>query len=746
MSSNPSEPTPQRPGILPDVLARLGMKPSASAEEKDDEEMLPGFDLEEEAPLALPVAIPAEPAEPVEGKPPEEPPPEAIPVAAEPVAAEPVEPEIPVAAVPVEEPQVRAPQVCPLCQSPRVADQAYCGDCGFFFPPDDIPTASTAGVPAGPAMRLQNRYELGALICEREGVARFRGRDLESGDGPGTPVVILREKLAEAPPAAIPVEPETPAAAVEDDFFPTFDEPTFSSQPSTDAMPTLPRWPSLAWEKNLLELCATPGLPRVLDEFSEDGFAYLVEEVPVGRSLWDVWDDPDATNTQRFGALASLAEVLLALHRTGGILEGLRPEIVVVTDEGQARLTDLSDLLSLPLPPNPPLRGYRSTAPEMLSDPTRVDARADLYSFGALIYALEHHRELSDQDFDRPGHPKPFIPRFPDVHPMIGRLMTKTFVREQNARFPTDEASKEDPSGFTELVRVLQACGRSLDSVRLEIGAWTTTGIVRTGNEDAFALLHGCESRQEDFAESTLIFLADGMGGYEAGEVAAALAIQILRKTLTQHKLFAHLTGASGFALETPRTDGNPAVPFDVEEAKQVIRAALLETNKQIYNASRAGVGRRGMGCTAEVVYVNGQHVVVGHVGDSRVYHIHEGRLIQLSRDHTLVNRLVELGSLTLEEAETHPRRNELQQAIGGQPTVNPDVYHGIMKPGDWVIVCSDGVTNHVKPHELKEMLLREAASAEIAARRLVNLTNIEGATDNATVVVVRAMKISILE
>jgi serine/threonine protein phosphatase PrpC len=150
-------------------------------------------------------------------------------------------------------------------------------------------------------------------------------------------------------------------------------------------------------------------------------------------------------------------------------------------------------------------------------------------------------------------------------------------------------------------------------------------------------------------------------------------------------------------------------------------------------------VGRRGMGCTAEVVYVTGQHVVVGHVGDSRTYHLHEGRLIQLTRDQTLVNRLLELGTLTPEEAEKHPRRSELQQAIGGHANVEPALYHGILKPGDWVVVCSDGLSNHINAGELQQMLQTEATSAEMAARRLVNFTNIKGATDNATLVVVRA-------
>ena len=145
------------------------------------------------------------------------------------------------------------------------------------------------------------------------------------------------------------------------------------------------------------------------------------------------------------------------------------------------------------------------------------------------------------------------------------------------------------------------------------------------------------------------------------------------------------------------------------------------------------------MGCTAEVVYIDGRHVVVGHVGDSRTYHLHEGRLVQLTRDQTLVNRLVELGTLTPEQAEHHPRRNELQQAVGGQPDVDPGTYHGTLTAGDWVVVCSDGLSNHITHAMLQEMLQSEAGSAEMAARRLVNLTNIEGATDNATVVVIRA-------
>src|SRR5207245_2914209 len=117
--------------------------------------------------------------------------------------------------------------------------------------------------------------------------------------------------------------------------------------------------------------------------------------------------------------------------------------------------------------------------------------------------------------------------------------------------------------------------------------------------------------------------------------------------------------------------------------------------------------------------------------------HLHEGRLVQLTRDQTWVHRMVELGAMTEQEAEQHPRRSELQQAIGGRADVEPALYDSPLKPGDWVVVCSDGLSNHISPDVLKDML-QSALSAEWAARRLVNFVNLAGATDNATVVVIR--------
>jgi protein phosphatase len=671
----------------------------------------------------------------------------------------PGEPEIaaePVASAVIEAPAVETPaEPCPACGTLRKSGQSFCDDCGWMFSNGPIPSSPSiaaaatpvlaepvsvapVAVPApaaipivvsppvskGSGMRIRDRYEIGALLSERGGVNRYAGLDQDAS--PPRPVIIVEAALPELPEAVLPLEDEPLAA--DEEIVPTFEDPLPMAQVE---MGQAPPWPSVAWEQALLTKLNHPGLPKIVDSFIDGNTEYLIEEQPQGQGLWDAWDDPTADASVRYGWLKQLAETLHALHQAGAICESLRPEVVAITPQGHATLTDLGDLLPIPIPPGTTVRVSLYTAPEVVLTPDQADGRADLYGFGALLYALEYlHHGLEEKDFEKPFTPNQITDRYPDVHPGFFRLISKTFQRELAVRFPTDEAVKEDATGFVELIRTLDVCRRTFDSVRLDIAAWTTTGMVRTGNEDAFSFLHGMESRQDELTEYAMLLLCDGMGGYEAGEVAAALALQAMRKYLLQQPIFSSLAGGENPASGT----------FTIDGCKKTLLAALKHANKEVYTAARTpGKGKRGMGCTAECVYVDNRHVVVGHVGDSRTYHLSQGRMIQLTRDQTLVNRLVELGQLTEEEAEDHPRKNELQQAIGGQPDVEPGVYHGLLKRGDWVLVCSDGLTNHVPAKDLTMMLAREAMSAEDAARRLMNLVNLRGATDNATIVVIRA-------
>ncbi|HKB01534.1 MAG TPA: protein phosphatase 2C domain-containing protein, partial [Gemmataceae bacterium] len=656
------------------------------------------------------------------------------------------------APVPVEEPMTAA-EVCSHCQAPRAAEAGFCAECGYIFAAD-VPGPATTVVPDA---LVAGRYRLTELIGERGGVARFRGEDVGAGDP--FPVVVVRQSAPEpAPPVTSSKTDEPPTSAFD------FDLPA-STEQATEELPSPAAagpWPGVAWEQAVLLRAAHLSLPRLIDSFTVGGFVYLVEEVPPGTPLWDAWDGDEVTHRDRFGWLVQLAEALDRLHAAGAIMEGLRPEMVVVSPSGMCILADLAGLLPHPLPGDVPLRGDFSTAPELLLNPTEADARADLYAFGALVYALVMGRELSELDFTLTGMPKAFLEREPDANPFLARLLGKTFVREPDDRFPTHDGADIDPTGFRELVAALNACRRNLDRVKIDVAGWSTVGIARLGNEDAVVVHHVSEGRLDDSDEAALILLADGMGGMESGELAAAMALQTLRQCLLAGPPFA------ASLPSTPVTDdllkpsepaqlpaGGSSEPLavlppplpvhaDTEAPERTtdalaerVRAALVEANRQVFEAAHAHPDARGMGCTAEVVLVDGRTAILGHVGDSRVYRMRRGKLGQVTRDQTVVARLVELGQLTESEAETHPRRSELQQAIGGRPDIYPEVYSVALAPGDWLLVCSDGLSNQV-PGEAIQAVLREARNAERAARRLVNLTLAEGALDNVTVAVVR--------
>ncbi|MBX7103342.1 MAG: protein phosphatase 2C domain-containing protein [Gemmataceae bacterium] len=549
-----------------------------------------------------------------------------------------------------------------------------------------------AAPPEGPL--LAGRYRLVELLSNRCGLERFLARDesLESLDF----VQLVREPLPPGDDLPIPGDGSV--------------------------------WPSLAWEERLRTRCRHLGLPRVLARFNDQGYGYIVLEVPVGVNLWDAWEDPAWPVAEKFGWLIQLADLLQVLHAAGAILENLRPDQVVLLPNGQVVFTDTGNLLPLPVPADVPVLGTYSTAPELLTG-AWIDARSDLYCFGAMIYALLLGRELTDLDFHAPGVPKSYLERFPDVHPHLGRLLSKTFTADVDRRFPTSEGGAEDPSGFHELIALLDQCQRTLGRSRLQIAAWSTTGMVRTGNEDAFAVLKNSVGGQDELSDCALVLLADGMGGSAAGEVAAALAIRSVHETLGSLPPF----GQFGLEPGTP-----PVIPTPQSYRTKVVDA-IREANKAVYLASRQGIGRRGMGCTVEVVYTDGKHLVIGHVGDSRTYRFSRGKLTQLTTDQTYVNRLVELGDITLEQAEVHPRRAELQQAVGGWSDIDPQVVVSPFETGDWVIVCSDGLTGMLKPPTIQAVLER-SNSAESAARRLVNLANLYGAADNVTVVVLHAV------
>lgn len=222
----------------------------------------------------------------------------------------------------------------------------------------------------------------------------------------------------------------------------------------------------------------------------------------------------------------------------------------------------------------------------------------------------------------------------------------------------------------------------------------TDPGRKRRRNEDAFVL------------EPPLFAVADGMGGAQAGEVASRLAAAAFREFHEADEL----------------------------APDERVRALVQEANRRIYDRASSDAGATGMGTTLTAALLAGEAVTIGHVGDSRAYRLREGRLEQLTDDHSLVGDLMRSGRLTPEEAETHPQRSVITRALGTDPEVDVDTTTIEASPGDIFLLCSDGLTSMVGDDNILD-LVAQAGSLEAAAKALVKAANKGGGEDNITVV-----------
>jgi serine/threonine protein phosphatase PrpC len=216
----------------------------------------------------------------------------------------------------------------------------------------------------------------------------------------------------------------------------------------------------------------------------------------------------------------------------------------------------------------------------------------------------------------------------------------------------------------------------------------------RRHNEDAYVV------------QPPLFAVADGMGGAKAGEVASALAADAVQES------------------------GN-----DGESGEARVSALIEEANRRVFRRASEDREASGMGTTMTVALVESDEVAIGHVGDSRAYLIRDGRLEQLTDDHSLVAELVRSGKLTPEEAETHPQRSVITRALGTEADVDVDTFSVRSAPGDLFLLCSDGLTSMVDDETILDAVERNRADLEEAAKALINAANRGGGEDNITVV-----------
>ncbi len=229
----------------------------------------------------------------------------------------------------------------------------------------------------------------------------------------------------------------------------------------------------------------------------------------------------------------------------------------------------------------------------------------------------------------------------------------------------------------------------------MKVYAITDIGRVRTLNEDSYYLPRVGER---------FCAVADGMGGHNAGEVASAMAVQAFSEYMRDVET---ITG-------------------------QALRAAVERANGDIYRAALDNEGMSGMGTTFSALAQQDGDVLLAHVGDSRVYLVRHGAIMQLTTDHTLVEEMVRKGVLTPREARFHPRRNIITRALGTDYRVEVDVIQLAARPGDVYFLCSDGMTNYVEEQDILHAALKEADWDE-KLRGLVSAALENGGADNIT-------------
>ena len=248
----------------------------------------------------------------------------------------------------------------------------------------------------------------------------------------------------------------------------------------------------------------------------------------------------------------------------------------------------------------------------------------------------------------------------------------------------------------------------------LEIVLRTDTGRVREHNEDAV------------FANPHLGFvvLADGMGGYNAGEVASSMATTRLASELE-----------SALAARAPHaTDGPGGEAF----AGRCLRDAVADANAAIFQAAQDEAGYAGMGTTLVAALFFDDRVAVAHVGDSRLYRLRDGTLSLLTHDHSLLQEQIDSGLLSAEEARHSLNRNLVTRALGVDPLVEVDLAEHLVLPDDLYLLCSDGLNDMVPDEEIALALQTLSGHLELAATQLVEMANDQGGRDNVSVILVK--------
>jgi len=663
---------------------------------------------------------------------------------------------------------------CPECGFEAADGAKFCDRCGQGLSADNLPRATPALVPLEPGIELKGGYKIRELIGQTAHENRYRAEL-------GGETCILREQVgpvatsdeeaaapSEEPPTAAATDPAGPSAKTADlklrpapiapsngdgkaaesaPSSPT-DEPAAEAAPTPASELTAPAAEATAETESAVE--ATPTENGAASSASENSAVVLEEATAVeakeeapddlGEVFGRVWalsltlnhpayqrakvgfadngrvylaypDIPVTPLLRRNGArmeegealnlAIQLCQAVGVLHRRGLRVNDICPASIVRGADGRIVLTGLDYVSNDDEIQSDPIYNEGYTAPEIYRA-KKVDKRADIFAIGALLYTFLTGERIEAESWREEGSPVRFYPPHV-ITPALEQIVRRALAFDPSGRWNTVDTLK------AELLKLAGA-------IRIRAAAATDVGMVRELNEDAVMTLEYWRDSQIEPAQGFLYVIADGMGGAEAGEIASAIAVATIRQEVQT-------------ALESAAKD--PAT---------ILSESIETANRRILEYQVTHPEARGMGSTAVGFLITPPDAAMAWVGDSRAYYSSDDGLRQLSKDHSLVQRLVEIGQITAEEARHHEHKNVITRSLGARPNGPAGVEAKALrlKRNDRLLLCSDGLTAHVEDDQIQQ-ILRRHSDPYAAARELIVAANAGGGTDNVSVVVIFA-------